>query len=241
MPQGCGGSTEGTGIMGSTALVIGASRGLGLGLAEEYLRRGWTVIATVRGSGRTALHDLQERADGRLEIESLDMNEEAQLDALAARLAGRSLDLLFVNAGIALASETPVGEVTEADFTEIMRTNAFAPLRLVDRLIERVTADGTVAVMSSELGSITGTSGGYEIYRMSKAALNMGLKSLAARRADTKTYLCVSPGWVRTDMGGPQAVLDVSQSVPRIADLIADRAGSGGIAFVSYDGRALAW
>jgi NAD(P)-dependent dehydrogenase (short-subunit alcohol dehydrogenase family) len=228
--------------MASTALIIGASRGLGLGLAAEYLQRGWNVIGTVRdGTGRTGLHDLLDSAKARLEIETLDMNDEAQVDALNARLEGRPLDLLFVNAGIALASETPIGEVAESDFTQIMRTNAFAPLRIVDRMVDRVTADGTVAVMSSELGSIVGSGGGYEIYRMSKAALNMGLKSLAVRRVDTRTYLCVSPGWVRTDMGGPQAALDVSQSVQRIADLIAQRAGTGGTAFVSYDGRVVAW
>jgi NAD(P)-dependent dehydrogenase (short-subunit alcohol dehydrogenase family) len=227
--------------MASTALVIGASRGLGLGLAGEYLRRGWKVIGTVRAGSGTSLHDLQNDGAGRLEIETVDMTVEAQIDALAERLAGRSVDLLFVSAGILLAAETPVGEVAEADFTEIMRTNAFAPLRVVDRLIDRVTADGTVAVMSSELGSIAGTSGGYEIYRMSKAALNMGLKTLAARRADTRTYICVSPGWVRTDMGGSQAVLDVAESVPRIADQIAGRAGKGGVAFISYEGRVVAW
>jgi NAD(P)-dependent dehydrogenase (short-subunit alcohol dehydrogenase family) len=226
--------------MTSTALIVGASRGLGLGLAQEYLGRGWNVIATVRGTSGTALHDLRS-GNQRLEIETLEMNDESQVEALSAKLAGRKLDLLFVNAGVAIASETPVGEVAAADFVEIMRTNAYAPLRIVDRLIDHVSDDGTVAVMSSELGSIAGSSGGYEIYRMSKAALNMGLKTLAGRRADTRTYLCVSPGWVRTDMGGSQAALDVSDSVPRVADLVDKRAGKGGIAFVSYEGREIAW
>jgi NAD(P)-dependent dehydrogenase (short-subunit alcohol dehydrogenase family) len=228
--------------MASTALIIGASRGLGLGLAAEYLRRGWNVIGTVRdAAGGTRLHDLVNGAEGRLDVETLEINDEAQVDALNARLEGRALDLLFVNAGIALASETPIGQVAEPDFTQIMRTNTFAPLRIVDRMADRVAANGTIAVMSSGLGSIDGTTGGYEIYRMSKAALNMGLKSVAARRADKRTYLCVSPGWVRTDMGGPGAALDISQSVTRIVVLIEERAETGGIAFVSYDGREVAW
>jgi NAD(P)-dependent dehydrogenase (short-subunit alcohol dehydrogenase family) len=226
--------------MTSTALIVGASRRLGLGLAQEYLGRGWNVIATVRGASGTALHDLRP-GNERLEIETLEMNDESQVEALSAKLAGRKLDLLFVNAGVAIASETPVGEVAAADFVEIMGTNAYAPLRIVDRLIDHVSDDGTVAVMSSELGSIAGSTGGYEIYRMSKAALNMGLKTLAGRRAETRTYLCVSPGWVRTDMGGSQAALDVSESVPRIADLVDKRAGKGGVAFVSYEGREIAW
>lgn len=221
--------------MASTALIVGASRGLGLALAQEYAGRGWNVIGTVRGSGRDAL------AACGAEVETLDTTDEAGLDALAARLAGRTIDLLFVNAGILLAQETPLGEVAEADFTRIMLVNAYAPIRAVDRLIGRVAPEGTVAVMSSGLGSIAGSNGGWEIYRMSKAALNMGLTSLAARMQDARTYLCVTPGWVKTDMGGPQAMLEIGQSVPRIVDMIGKRSGSGGVAFVNYDDKDVAW
>lgn len=225
--------------MASTALIIGASRGLGLALAAEHRRRGWTVIATVR-DGASGLDALAADDDG-VEVATLDTTDEAGLTALAEQLSGRTIDLLFVNAGISIAAGTPVGAVSEADFGRIMLVNAYAPLRAVDRLIDRVAADGTVAVMSSGLGSIGRNDGSWEIYRMSKAALNMGLKSLALRRADGRTYLCVDPGWVRTDMGGPQATLAIEESIPRIVDMLAARAGRGGIAFVDYTGGELPW
>ncbi len=221
--------------MASTALIVGASRGLGLALAQEYRKRGWTVIGTVRDKGRDAL------AACGVEVETLDTTDAAGVDALAARLAGRTIDLLFVNAGISLAERTPLGEVAEADFTRIMLVNAYAPIRAVDRLVRLVAPEGTVAVMSSGLGSIAGSNGWWEIYRMSKAALNMGLKSLAARQAGRRTYLCVTPGWVKTDMGGPRAMLEIGQSVPRIADMTERRAGSGGVSFVNYDNSDVAW
>jgi NAD(P)-dependent dehydrogenase (short-subunit alcohol dehydrogenase family) len=225
--------------MASTALIIGASRGLGLALAAEYRKRGWDVIATVRAPS-DGLDALAAGDDG-ITIETLDTTDAEGLAALAERLVGRTIDLLFVNAGVSIATETPVGNVAEEDFTRIMLVNAFAPLRIIDRLIDRVAANGTVAVMSSGLGSIGGSNGGWEIYRMSKAALNMGLKSLAHRQADGRTYLCVAPGWVRTDMGGPQATLSIDQSIPRIVDTVAAHAGRGGTAFVDYTDRELPW
>jgi NAD(P)-dependent dehydrogenase (short-subunit alcohol dehydrogenase family) len=96
--------------------------------------------------------------------------------------------------------------------------------------------------MSSSLGSITlNDSGGFEAYRTSKAALDMGLKSILARRRDRRTWLCVDPGWVRTDMGGPNATLTIDQSIPSLVDMLEARRGSGGIAFVNYANREHPW
>ena len=221
--------------MASTILIVGASRGLGLAMAQEYARRGWAVIGTVRDAGREALGAVG------AEVETLDTTDEAAVDALATRLAGRTIDLLFVNAGISIAQEKPLGEVSEADFGRIMLVNAYAPIRAVDRLIHLVAPTGTVAVMSSGLGSIARSNGSWEIYRMSKAALNMGLKTLSVRMADARTYLCVTPGWVKTDMGGPGAMLEIEQSIPHLVDMTETRAGSGGIAFVNYDNEEFPW
>jgi NAD(P)-dependent dehydrogenase (short-subunit alcohol dehydrogenase family) len=82
-----------------TILIAGASRGLGSAIASEFLRKGWNVIGTVRGEERTALHDVADEYQGRLEIQQLDINEPDQVEALRHRLASRSLDILFVNAG----------------------------------------------------------------------------------------------------------------------------------------------
>jgi len=152
------------------------------------------------------------------------------------------LDLLFVNAGI-LGPTPAIGEVEADAFSELLLVNALAPLRIVDRFVDLVKSGGTAAVMSSQLGSIAGNdSGGFEAYRISKAALDMGLRSIAARRVDSGiTFLAVAPGWVRTEMGGPAAPLGVEDSIPRLADMLEHRSGSGGIAYVSYEDREIAW
>jgi len=220
-----------------TALIVGASRGLGRALAEEHLKRGWQVIATVR-----AADSLADLAQEELTVEQLDITDWPAIDALRDRLTAGSLDLLFVNAGVIGPSEGPIGDADPDAFAEMMLVNTLAPLRICDRLADRVAETGTVAVMSSGLGSIAGNdSGGYEAYRTSKAALDQGLRSIAARRADRRTYLACDPGWVRTDMGGAQAPLSIEQSIPRLVDTLAARAGTGGSAFVSYGGNELPW
>ncbi len=223
-----------------TALIIGASRGLGRALAEEHLKRGWAVIATVRDA--TALHDLAAAHGAALRVEMLDTIDWAGVDALHDRLAGTVLDLLFVNAGISGPVTLPIGAFEPDSFTELMLVNALAPLRIVDRFADLLAADGTAAVMTSGLGSIANNNGGWEAYRMSKAALNMGFVSLAQRRrAGRQAWLTVAPGWVRTDMGGPSATLSIDQSIPAIADLLERRHGSGTVAYVNYEGQELPW
>lgn len=226
-----------------TALIVGASRGLGLGLARQHLARGWHVIATVRGHSE-GLSALADTAGGRLVIETLDINLPAQLDALAGRLEGTRLDLLFVNAGVAHDPAQRIGAIADEEFIHVLRTNTLSPMRTVERLEALVPSpDGVIAVMSSGLGSVAGNeTPGYETYRASKAALNMLLRSVAARRRKSgRTFLAVDPGWVRTDMGGPEAHLDVETSTRGIADMLEARRGTPGVFFVTYANRELAW
>ena len=221
----------------ATALIVGASRGLGRALVAEHLKRGWHVVATVRQAD--ALADL---AGDALRVETLDTTDWAGVDALRRRLAPGSLDLLFVNAAIMGPSDVPIGEADPKAFAEMMLVNVLAPLRIVDRFADLVGETGTVAVMSSGLGSIAGnTTGGWEAYRTSKAALDQGLRSIAARRADRRTYLACDPGWVRTDMGGPGAPLSIEQSIPTLVTMLEKRQGRGGSAFVTYQDRELPW
>lgn len=224
------------GTDGGTALVIGASRGLGLGLARELGHRGWSVVATERaGRPSPGLHGLG------VEVETVDIAVAREIDALAARLAGRRFDLLFVNAGTIDDRGAPIGRVSDEDWARVMSTNALGPLRAIEALDGCLTRDATVAAMSSGLGSVAdNTSGGFEAYRASKAALNILLRSYAARSAG-RTVLAVSPGWVRTDMGGSDASLDVETSVRGIVDMLARRRGTGGVAFVDHRDRDVAW
>ncbi|MEV5598042.1 SDR family NAD(P)-dependent oxidoreductase [Streptomyces sp. NPDC052496] len=225
-----------------TALIVGASRTLGLGLAAEYLRRGWDVIGTVRGARRTGLHDLAEASDGRLTVESLEMTDPEQIAALRDRLKTRTLDLLFVNAAIT-RGDLPIGEVPTDMFTEVMVTNALAPMRVLEWLRPLVAPAGTIGVMSSDQGSITlNTDGGQDLYRASKSALNQLMRSYAARHAaDTRTLLLMDPGWVRTELGGMEADLSVEESVPGVAETMERHRGKTGLHFVDHQGQVVPW
>ncbi|MBB4919305.1 SDR family oxidoreductase [Streptosporangium saharense] len=223
------------------ALIIGASRGLGLVLANELVRRGWHVIATTRQEGG----ELRENADawdGRLEVESLEMTSPEQLAALRERLSGRRLDLLLVNAAID-RGDLPIGEVPTDMFVEVMVTNALSPLRVLEALGELVVPGGTVAVMSSEQGSVSrNTEPGYELYKASKAALNQLVRSYATRNADDgRTKLLIDPGHNRTRLGGPDAPLIPQESIPAVADVLESQAGVPGLRFLDRDGETVPW
>jgi NAD(P)-dependent dehydrogenase (short-subunit alcohol dehydrogenase family) len=224
----------------SIALIVGASRGLGLGLVREYLNRGWRVIATERRPGATAA--LAALATDSLTVEALDIDDEAGIAALAERLTGTSLDLLFVNAGVCDDPTVPIGQVSTAEFDRVMRTNALGAMRVVERLGTVVAQRGTIAVMTSALGSVSSEpSAGYDVYGASKAALNRLMRGYAVRAGGDRTLLLVMPGWVRTDMGGDQAPLDVATSVRGIADAIAARSGTSGITFIDHDNSVVPW
>ena len=224
------------------ALIIGGSRGLGLGLVQEHLTRGWHVTATVRGPS-DGLNALRQDTPDRLVIETLDTASAAQTEALAGRLNGQSFDLLLLNAGIMAGRGLALSDVANDDIHNIFLTNAISPIRVADALSSRVAAGGTIAFMSSILGSIgTNDDGRAELYRASKAALNSLIRSFRARHAaDDVTILALHPGVVRTSMGGPDAALDIETSVRGVADVIEARRGTGGQAFVDYRNQIIPW
>jgi NAD(P)-dependent dehydrogenase (short-subunit alcohol dehydrogenase family) len=225
------------------ALIVGGSRGLGLGLVEACLSRGWQVIATVRDSpGRAVLTTAGAGKENMLSIMHLDINMPAEIATLRNALAGQHLDVLFINAGVANDPEAAVESVPTEEFMHVMVTNPLGPLRVMAACHDLVKADGVIAAMSSNMGSVSGNQGGgWEVYRASKAALNQLIRSFGARHQDGKTYLAVSPGWVRTEMGGETAPLDIATSANGIVDTITARAGIGGVHFVDYSNRTIAW
>jgi NAD(P)-dependent dehydrogenase (short-subunit alcohol dehydrogenase family) len=224
-------------------LLIGASRGLGFALAKEYLKRGWDVVATERAASTSKLHNLAEASDRRLEIETVDIVHPDQVTALRARLASRTFDMLFVNAGVKNDDRETIAEVSTDEFVRVMITNALSPMRVIEVLQDVVLPDGTIGIMSSGQGSITNNeNGNYEVYRGSKAALNMFMRSFAARHADdSRTLLLMAPGWVRTDMGGPQARLSIEESIPNLANTMDAQAGKAGLQYLDYLGRQVPW
>ncbi|GCD42392.1 SDR family NAD(P)-dependent oxidoreductase [Streptomyces paromomycinus] len=237
-------SSNGTAQHPPTALVIGASRGLGHAMAAEWFDRGWHVVGTVRDPrSRTPLHDLADRSGGRVDVEHLDIDEPGHLAPLHERLAHRRFDLLFVNAGTTNNEQTPIGAVPASDFVQVMLTNALGPLRVIEALDDLVTPTGLIGAMSSGQGSITdNTTAGREVYRGSKAALNMFLRSYANRQAATRrAFVLLAPGWIRTALGGPDAPFTVEESAPLLVDVLLSRLGTPGLAYLDRTGRTVPW
>ena len=226
-----------------SALIIGASRGLGFALVQEYLARDWLVVATVREKNGSALHALAEQSSGNLDVETLDITETNQILSLKRRLGRRTFDLLFVNAGVANDRYETIGEVSTEEFTKVMVTNALSPMRVVENLEMNVEANGTIGVMSSGQGSVANNeSGGFEVYRASKAALNTLMRSFAARHTnDKRALLLIAPGWIRTDMGGPEARYSIDESIPRVVDTINAQASKSGLQYLDQFGEEVPW
>ena len=225
-----------------TILLAGASRGLGLGLAREFLGRGWRVVATARAPDASpGLKELESSHGDRLTLETLDVADQGSVRALAGRLSGHKLDVMFVVAGQSSHSNVPLHEVpADAAAAEFM-TNAYAPILLAEALDGALAPDATVAFMTSILGSIcSNAGGGMELYRGTKAALNMFASSYALRHK-RHPVLLLHPGWVRTEMGGDNAPLDVPTSVRGLAGVITAPGRQPGIAYLDYQGQKLPW
>ena len=225
-----------------TILLAGASRGLGLGLAHAYAEQGWQVIATVRDpAAAPELAELARAHPGRLRIEKLDVTLPADAQALAEILAGTTLDLLFVVAGMHAERHTSLVDMPNDIAALEFLTNAVGPVALADRLSSVTAPNATVVFMTSILASIASNAGGsVDLYRASKAALNM-LGSCFALRRKANPVVLLHPGWVRTEMGGAQATVDVATSVRGMMAVIAGRAGKPGLVYVDYQGNTLPW
>ena len=177
-------------------------------------------------------------------VEALLLDDVHSQDRLAEALAGSRFDLVFINAGIYGPAHQSAIDASLADIGQLFMVNAIAPLRLAERLLPRLNADsGVLAFMTSELGSVAGNvSGGMALYRASKAALNSLTRSFVVELGDTGiTVLNLHPGWVRTDMGGESAPLDVQTSVKGLVDQVEDHVGRGGQFYLDYQGATIDW
>ena len=229
----------------SLAVVIGANRGIGLGVVKELLRRDWSVIATARRpDAANDLKALIAEHPGRLEIQALDMTDTGQLDAFASAMGSRKLDAILVNAGIPGPDHKSASQATAAETGALMFTNAIAPIRLARALAGSVREKtGVLAFTSSIMGSVALNGDSYhELYRASKAALNSLSRGLWSEvKGRGLTVLTLHPGWVRTDMGGPSAPVGVEESTRGLVDVIERERGKRHHAFLDFTGEELAW
>lgn len=223
-----------------TALIIGASRGLGLGLVQRLHEDGWHITATVRNPQQPgALANVPG-----VHIEQLEINDTVQLDSLKQRLQGQVFDLIFVNAGVMGPLPQDLEAVHNSDIGDLFMTNAVAPIRVARRLVGQIReGSGVLAFMSSILGSITIPDGGEIcLYKASKAALNSMINSffVEQQRPDL-CVLAMHPGWVKTDMGGENADIDVLTSTRGMIEQVKAQSGKGGLRFINYKGAPLVW
>lgn len=215
-------------------IVIGASRGIGRELATRYAADGWQVLATVRKAEDAAQFD----GVAGVTTAIADTSDAASLAALPDFAA----DLIIVNAGVG-SQEPRVAAVDPANWTHVMTVNALGPLLVAAALGDRLRDGGSFVALSSQMGSIAdnGMGGAYS-YRMSKAALNMGLQNLALEwRARRIAVAALHPGWVKTEMGGSRAPVEIADSVTGLCEVIAALTPGEGADFVDYEGKSLPW
>ena len=224
-----------------TILITGANRGIGLELAKQYAGDGWSVIATARDPNKA---DGLKALKGDIRIEALEVTDEKQVAALAKRLDGVAIDVLLNNAGMLTGYEA-FGQTDTASWLQTLHVNTIAPLKLTEALVEHVARSQAkkVASITSGMGSIGGNaSTGAYAYRSSKAALNMIMVTAANElRARGVSVAVISPGWVKTDMGGANAAIDVKTSAAGIRKVI-DKLNVGiSGQFFNYSGENLPW
>ena len=223
-----------------TALVTGANRGIGLEFVRQYAEDGWRVIATCREPDKAAA---LRAAQGTVEIHRLEVTDPDEVANLARALKGQAIDLLINNAGI-MGRGDVLGRVDFEAWEEVLRVNTLAPVRMVEAFLDNVARSQRrqIVAMTSRMGSIADSSGGYYSYRSSKAALNAAMRSLAADLAGKGITIAVfHPGWVKTDMGGSGALVAPRDSVAGMRRVIERLRPADSGRFFNYDGDEIPW
>jgi NAD(P)-dependent dehydrogenase (short-subunit alcohol dehydrogenase family) len=227
------------------ALLIGASRGLGLGLAKLFAARGWDLVATERGAS-AGLEAAAGAAARRFRIEQLDITNHDEVAELRRSLSGELFDVIFIVAGVHDDTTKPIHAVPVSEVARLFITNAYSPIYVAEALFDLLKPQGTLAIMSSRMGSVSlaasYTPGEWETYRASKAALNMLARCFYQRHQDEgRTVLIVHPGWVKTDMGGADAPVGITASAEGLYSTLETWRGSGKEAYVDFEGNVLPW
>jgi NAD(P)-dependent dehydrogenase (short-subunit alcohol dehydrogenase family) len=230
-----------------TTLITGANRGIGLEFCRQYAADGWRVLACSRIPEKTGgLSRLEVQYPEQVQVLALDVADHVQIERLAHDLADVSIDLLINNAGIYPNSDkTGFGHTNYAEWVQAFRVNTMAPLKMAESFVAHISRSSlkTMVTITSKMGSIADNRGGGSyLYRTSKVAVNMVVKSLAI---DLKTLgitaVVFHPGWVKTNMGGPNAMISTEQSVSGIRQVIGSLTPAESGKFFAYDGQEIPW
>jgi NAD(P)-dependent dehydrogenase (short-subunit alcohol dehydrogenase family) len=225
-------------------LITGANRGIGLELVRQAAETGEKVFACVRNPSAAAqLHALAATFAGRVRVIEMDVSRETSIAAAAAQLKGEPVGTLINNAGIMGSRQTPL-QMDAAEFIEIIRVNALGPTLVTRAFLPNLRAapGAKVAVISSLMGSFSYETTSYIAYSTSKTAVNRMFNSLARELAGDGVHVAIlSPGWVRTDMGGPNATLGVEESARGLLREIARTDASLSGKFRDYAGAKMTW
>lgn len=229
-----------------SVLVTGANRGLGLEFVDQYAGAGWRVWASCRDPGTAdRLNDIASRSGARATVHRVDVTDDAQVEALAAELRNEAIDVLLNNAGVYGGDAQRFGDVDYDTWALTFRVNTMAAIKMAEAFVEPVVRSSrkVIACISTQMGSIAdNTSGGYYIYRSSKAALNAVVRSLAHDlRARGVIVVALHPGWVATDMGGPDAPLKPAESIAGLRALIDRLTLDDSGRFLRYNGTDIPW
>ena len=227
-------------------LVTGANRGLGLGLVKKFLKNNEKVICTTRNISKSKELTLcKEKYNDNLEICELDLLDKESPNILSNFLGDKPIDLFINNAGVIGHSAQHFKSVSLNHWLEVLKVNLIAPLLITQSIIKNIekSSERKIYFISSKVGSIEDNkSGGMYIYRSSKTALNQVVKSLSI---DLKplgiSVISLHPGWVRTEMGGPNALISVEESVNGMVDVISNTSIVNSGEFINYDGTRLPW
>ncbi len=227
-----------------TVLITGANRGIGLAFVKHYSGLAKRVIACCRvPEHANELHSLEASCPS-VEIHTLDVTDNKQIEALKLAFNGQVIDLLVNNAGI-YGPKQNESQLDKALWSQVFEVNVMAPI-LIGRALSKnlaLSPHGVIANMSSKMGSITDNgSGGASIYRSSKAALNAATKSFALDHAGLGiTTVLLHPGWVQTDMGGQNALINTQTSVKGLSEVLEQVNASKNGHFYNYDGNLIPW
>jgi len=229
-----------------SALITGANRGLGLEFSRQYFADGWRVYAACRDpASASELRRLAAGSDDKLRILAMEVTDSASIHAAATQLDGQAIDLLLNNAGIIGPRGQTIGNIDYEAWANVLAVNTMGPMRVSEAFVEHVarSEQKLIVTLTSGMGSIAdNTSGGSILYRSSKAAVNMVMRSLAIDLAPRGiTCVVINPGWVRTDMGGMNATLDPSESISRMRRVIATLGPELSGKFFNHTGREYPW